>query len=948
MATLSVNEIRTRAGVFSHKWASEDRENAEKQTFWNEFFKVFGRERRLVATFEERVSRLGGKYGSIDLLWPQVLIVEHKSAGEDLDKAKSQAYEYALGLINEGRENEVPRYIIVSDFKRIALHDLEPESKRSKDRLREGKPSVEFLLADLPKHIKPLLFMAGYSATQVDPEDPANEDATKLMCALHDALEDAGTDKHELKRMLVRILFCNFADDTDIFPPDSLRNYLEERTSEDGSDLGPRLEKFFETLDTPQEKRSRNLDEALAPLPYVNGALFRERLPMADFNSKMRDALIQCTHFQWERISPAVFGSLFQSVMESRERRQIGAHYTSEENILKVINPLFLDDLKAEFAKVREDKSNQKTKRLNEFLDKLTKIKILDPACGCGNFLVIAYRELRLLELEALKEIIHDGQQEFSLDEVNRLSRVDVDQMHGIEFEEFPSLIAEVALWLVDHQMNQMVSEAFGQSYQRIPLRKNPKIKCGNALQLDWNEVLPKADCTYIIGNPPFVGSRYQNDSQRADMDLVAKNVDNGGLLDYVCGWYLKAAEYIAETKTTVAFVSTNSVTHGEQVGVLWNHLFGRHQIKIHFGHRPFKWKSESRGKAQVTVVIIGFGSFDKAEKRIFETDEGNHLNFFIPKNISPYLTEGQDYAISKRSRAICDVPEIAFGNQPIDGGHLLLSEEEARDVLEKYPELKQVIRLYIGSQEFINGEVRYCIWLNDETASLVRKNSFLQERVKLVRETRLSSDRKATQELADHSWKFAFISHREKEYLLIPSVSSENRRYIPMGFMPPSVIASNLCLVVPEAKKYHFGVLSSEMHMDWMRTVAGRLESRYRYSNNMVYNNFPWPKPSGDQGREIGELAEKVLEARAEHQPPKGSSTLADLYDPLTMPVGLLKAHQKLDAAVDKVYRKEPFKTARERVEFLFKLHSEITEPMNALAAQKPKRKAKANKPMR
>lgn len=945
MATLSVNEIRTRAGVFCQKWANTDRENAEKQTFWNEFFEVFGRNRRQVATFEEPVKKIKGKYGSIDLFWPSKLIVEHKSAGQDLDKAKSQAYEYALGLINEGRENEVPRYIIVSDFKRIALHDLEPETKRSKDRLREGKPSVEFPLADLPKHLKPLLFMAGYQAAQVDPEDPANEDATKLMCALHDALEDAGTDKHELKRMLVRILFCNFADDTDIFPPDSLRNYLEERTSEDGSDLGPRLEKFFETLDTPQEKRSKNLDEALTPLPYVNGALFRERLPMADFNSKMRDALIQCTHFQWERISPAVFGSLFQSVMDSRERRQIGAHYTSEENILKVINPLFLDELKAEFAKVREDKSNQKTKRLNEFLDKLTKIKILDPACGCGNFLVIAYRELRLLELEALKELNHGGQRELTLDDVNRLSRVDVDQMHGIEFEEFPALIAEVAIWLVDHQMNQLVSEAFGQSYQRIPLRKNPKIRFGNALRTEWNEVLPKTECTYVIGNPPFVGGKLRKEEQKEDMEIVAKDVDNGGLLDYVCGWYLKAAEYILGTKITVAFVSTNSITHGEQVGVLWNHLFGRFQIKIHFGHRPFKWKSESRGKAQVTVVIIGFGNFDRTDKKIFETDEGNQLNFFIPRNISPYLTEGQDYAINKRNKAICDVPEIAFGNQPIDGGHLLLSEEEAGEVILKHPELKPIIRLYIGSQEFINGEVRFCIWLNDETTALVRKYHFLQERVKRVKEFRLSSDRKATQELADQPWKFAFISHREKNFLLIPSVSSENRRYIPMGFMPPSVIASNLCLVVPDAKKYHFGVLSSEMHMDWMRTVAGRLESRYRYSNNMVYNNFPWPTVTESQENEIADLADSVLKARAEHQAPKGTKTLANLYDPLSMPTDLHKAHQKLDAAVDKAYRKEPFKSARERVEFLFKLHSEITEPMNALAAQKPKRKAKAKK---
>jgi len=946
MATLSVNEIRTRAGAFCQKWADTDRENAEKQTFWNEFFEVFGRNRRQVATFEEPVKKIKGKYGSIDLFWPSKLIVEHKSAGQDLDKAKSQAYEYALGLINEGRENEVPRYIIVSDFKRIALHDLEPETKRAKDRLREGKPSVEFPLSDLPKHLKPLLFMAGYQAAQVDPEDPANEDATKLMCALHDALEDAGTDKHELKRMLVRILFCNFADDTDIFPPDSLRNYLEERTTEDGSDLGPRLEKFFETLDTPQEKRSRNLDEALAPLPYVNGALFRERLPMADFNSKMRDALIQCTHFQWERISPAVFGSLFQSVMESRERRQIGAHYTSEENILKVINPLFLDELKAEFAKVREDKSNQKTKRLNEFLDKLTKIKILDPACGCGNFLVIAYRELRLLELEALKEINQGGQREFTLDDVNRLSRVDVDQMHGIEFEEFPSLIAEVALWLVDHQMNQLVSEAFGQSYQRIPLRKNPKIKCGNALQLDWNEALPKTECTYIIGNPPFVGAKYQNESQRVDMDRVAKDVDNGGLLDYVCGWYLKAAEYIAGTKITVAFVSTNSITHGEQVGVLWSFLFQKYNLKLHFAYRSFKWKSESRGKANVTVVILGFGAFDTTDKKIFDTDdEDAHISVTKVRNISPYLIEGNETTIQNSSTPIFAPLPMESGNQPIDDGELLFTPEEMMAFVNEEPLAKKHMRIWLGGEEFLNGIERYVLDLRKCPSEEIKKMPHVIKKLEAIRRYRAASKRAATRKLASTPTQYQVNFFFSGNYLALPEVSSERRFYMPIAYLGPDVICGNKLRLVSEAKPYHFGVLTSVMHMEWMRAVGGRLETRYQYSVKLIYNNFPWPKPTETQQKDITELSEKVLQARAEHLPPKGKATLADLYDPLTMPADLLKAHQKLDAAVDRAYRKEPFKSAIERVEFLFRLHSEITEPMNALAAQKPKRKAKAKK---
>jgi uncharacterized membrane protein (Fun14 family) len=945
MATLSVNEIRTRAGVFCQKWANTDRENAEKQTFWNEFFEVFGRNRRQVATFEEPVKKIKGKYGSIDLFWPSKLIVEHKSAGQDLDKAKSQAYEYALGLINEGRENEVPRYIIVSDFKRIALHDLEPETKRSKDRLQEGKPSVEFPLADLPKHLKPLLFMAGYQAAQVDPEDPANEDATKLMCALHDALEDAGTDKHELKRMLVRILFCNFADDTDIFPPDSLRNYLEERTSEDGSDLGPRLEKFFETLDTPQEKRSKNLDEALTPLPYVNGALFRERLPMADFNSKMREALIQCTHFQWERISPAVFGSLFQSVMDSKERRQIGAHYTSEENILKVINPLFLDDLKEEFTKVRDDKSNQKTKRLNEFLDKLTKIKILDPACGCGNFLVIAYRELRLLELEALKEINHGGQREFTLDDVNRLSRVDVDQMHGIEFEEFPALIAEVAIWLVDHQMNQLVSEAFGQSYQRIPLRKNPKIRFGNALRTEWNEVLPKTECTYVIGNPPFVGGKLRKEEQKEDMEIVAKDVDNGGLLDYVCGWYLKAAEYILGTKITVAFVSTNSITQGEQVGVLWNYLFEKYAAKIHFAYRPFKWISESRGKAHVTVVIVGWGLFDEEGKKIYETDEESHISYYSAKNISPYLVEGKDIAVMNRNEPICPMPTAQFGCMPNDDGNFLFEDEEMQDFIKEEPASKKYFKEFLSAREYINGKVRWCLWLQGADASEIRKMPHVIKRIDNVKKLRLDSKRAATRKLAETPSLFGEIRTSSKEFVLIPRHSSEKRNYIPFSYYSADYIPADSCIFVSEATLFEFGILISKAHMDWVRAVCGRLESRYRYSVNLVYHNFPWPQANEPQKKEISELAKNVLQVREHFLPPSGKQTMADLYDPLAMPADLLKAHQKLDAAVDKAYRKEPFKSARERVEFLFKLHSEITEPMNALAAQKPKRKAKAKK---
>ena len=947
---ISWNEIRHNAIKFSGEWKGATSESAEKQTFWNEFFQVFGIKRRVVASFEAPAKRISGTYGFIDLLWRGVLLVEHKSFGEDLGKAKAQAFNYIQDLANEGRHAEIPRYIIVSDFARVALHDLEPEEQRDLPLFDKRRgTTIEFPLADFHKYIHAFAFIPGYKQHTYKEEDPINIEAAEILGNLHDALEAGGYTGHDLERFLVRILFCLFAEDTGIFERESFHLFLENRTAPDGSDLGQCLAHLFEILNTPLEKRQKNLDETLAAFPYVNGDLFNEHLGFAAFNHDMRNALLGCCEKDWSRISPAIFGSLFQSIMQPKERRQIGAHYTSERDILKVARSLFLDDLRAEFEARKQDKSTGRKARLAEFHKRICDLRFLDPACGCGNFLVVTYRELRQLELETLEELLtvetkgeRRLQRELTLDEVNRLSQVDVDQFYGIEIEEWPARIAEVALWLMDHQMNQKISAAFGQLYQRLPLKKSPHILCANALRKDWKEVLPPEQCNYVLGNPPFVGAKFQTDAQRADMDAIAGDVENHGLLDFVTGWYFKAADYIRDTRIVVGFVSTNSISQGEQVGTLWNYLFQHFRLKIHFAHRTFAWASEARGKAHVHVVIIGFAEFDTTNKRIYDY-QAEKATVTPAKNISPYLVEGTDLAITNRSKPICEVPDIKFGNQPIDGGNLLLDAEAKAELLAKEPEAKNFVRPFLGAEEFINGMQRWCLWLKDTSPAKLRGLPEVMKRVEAVRDFRLASKRPATRELAATPSLFAFVSHEEKNYLLIPSASSERRNYIPMGFMSPGTIASNLCLIIPDAAIFHFGILSSAMHMAWVRQVCGRLKSDYRYSNKLVYNNFPWPSPTSEQRERVEEKARAVLVAREPHLPPRGLGTLADLYDPLSMPPALAKAHAELDRAVEKCYRLEPFDSDRQRVEFLFALYEKLTTPLLPVTPKTKSRRSRS-----
>ncbi len=942
MPNISWNEVRDRAIAFSRGWAESASEHADKQTFWNEFFAVFGRERRTVASFEVAVKSLHGTYKYIDLLWRGVLLVEHKTRGKSLTAAESQAFAYIEDLAREGRFDEIPRFVIVSDFARIALYDLEPEDQADLPLFAGRHYTVtDFGLAEFHRYIRKFAFLKGERTVRVREEDPANQKAYGRMCALHDELEARGFKDEPLERCLIRLLFCLFADDTGVFDPDTFETFIETRTLEDGSDLGLWLNKLFAVLNTRETQWSADDKEIFGGFRYVNGDLFRETLPFPSFNHSTRKALLDAAAFQWARVSPAVFGSLFQGIMDKGERRQRGAHYTSERDIMKVVNSLFLEFLDAELIAISGDASTRRAARIKDYLAKLRSLRFLDPACGCGNFLVISYRELRRLELRALRELHADGTQAEAL---GLLVRVDVDQFYGIEIDRWPAEIARAAMWLMDHQMNQEVSEAFARDFARLPLQTSPHIFPDNALRIDWNTVLPSAECTYLLGNPPFVGGKYQTEDQRRDMKLVAGDVESYGLLDFVCGWYLKAADYINGTRVRCAFVSTNSVTQGEQAGTLWNPLFQRYHLKIHFAHRTFPWASEARGAAHVHVVIIGFGAFDVSPKHIYDTDPktGSTAGITV-SNISPYLINGPDKAIINRSEPLCDAPKIGIGNKPIDGGHYLFTPDERAAFLDIEPGSAPYFRRWFGADEFINSIERWCLWLGDAEPAALQKLPECLKRIEAVRVYRTASKSPPTQKLAEKPRRFHVEFIPPRPYMVIPEVSSERRKYIPMGFLQPEVLSSNKLRIIPDAKPWHFGILTSAMHMAWMKVVTGRLKSDFQYSIKLVYNNFPWPDVvDAKQISAVEAAARSVLEARSPFLPPEGGSTLADLYDPLTMPATLAKAHSELDRAVDRCYRYAPFKSDRERVEHLFALYGMLTSPLLPAGRKEERNKRK------
>ena len=910
---LSWNEVRVRAAAFADEWREAAYEKGETQSFYNEFFEVFGVRRRTVARYEEHIAKLGNRSGFIDLFWPGVLIVEQKSAGRDLKAAYEQAGEYFDALAERDR----PRYILVSDFQTFELRDLDEQEV------------VSFTLADLPGHVEAFGFILGVQRRTFRDQDPANIKAAELVGRLHDALYEVGYRGHDLERFLVRVVFCLFADDTGVFEPrDIFLEFIETRTAEDGADLGLWLSQLFEVLDTPEFERQRTLDEDLARFPYVNGDLFDGPLRIPAFDAAMRGALLDACRFDWSGISPAIFGSLFQSVMDPSERRAQGAHYTTEKNILKVIEPLFMDDLRAEFARLKSRKDSRRLAELQRFQAKLGQLTFFDPACGCGNFLIISYRELRLLEIEVLQAIRVGTQQEL---DATTLSQVDVDQFYGIEIGEFPARIAETAMWMMDHIMNNRLSLEFGQTYARIPLEKSPHIVHGDALESDWADLLPPENCSFVFGNPPFVGAKFQTAEQRAQVRRVAALGKTGGTLDYVAAWFIKAGEYVQVAEARIGFVATNSITQGEQVAQLWPILFEHCKLEIAFAHRTFAWGSDARGKAHVHVVIIGLDrrKATRPEKRLFsypdingEPEESRHAV------LSPYLFDAgglsdPHLAVRSESNPINGMSRLIIGSKPIDGGEYIFNAEEHAAFLDGEPEAASLLRPFIGAREYLQGGERWILVLHDAPPEVLARLPRVRERIAAVRTYREASKSAPTQKLAATPTLYHVNVLPTAPFLAVPKVSSERREYVPVGWLEPPTIPSDLVFVLQKATLADFALLTSAMHMAWLRQFGGRLESRYRYSIGLVYNTFPMPPGSANLSK-LEPLAQAVLDARAAHP----GAILADLYDPDLMPPNLRRTHQALDRAVDRLYRRTGFASERERVEHLFMLYERIRVP--------------------
>ncbi|GHV41783.1 methylase [Spirochaetia bacterium] len=932
---LSWNEIKARAATFVNNWKdnAHAREEADAQTFENEFFNIFGVNRRQVALFEKKVKlhankgqtdlfgdTSAGPSGYIDLFWEGHILIEMKTPGKDMTKAYEQARRYALAL---SKEVDMPRGILICDFVTFHYYNLQEDGKL-----------YQFNLSELVDHIELFGDLAEYK--EIDPYkrwDPVNIEAAEKMGKLHDRLKEIGYQGHQLELYLVRLLFCLFADDTGIFdPPNIFNKYIMERTSEDGSDLALHLAKIFEVLNKPKPQRLKTIDEQLNLFPYVNGKLFEERLETADFDRPMRDTLLECCSLDWSKISPAIFGAMFQSVMNDEERHDIGAHYTSEENILKLIRPLFLDGLWDEFNKIKALNPANRESRLIEFHNKISKLKFLDPACGCGNFLVISYRELRLLELEILKILLGDNQ----VLDVSHEIKVNVDQFYGIEIEEFPAQIAQVAMWLTDHQLNMAVREMFGQYFVRIPLIATATILCTNSLTVDWESIVPKNELSYILGNPPFLGARIMNKVQKGEVEHIFHGMKDCSNIDYVSCWYKKAAEYIQGTEIEVAYVSTNSICQGEQVPILWPELLGKHGVKINFAHQTFKWSNEARGKAAVYCVIIGLGLNDHKIKKLYHYATVTSEPVEIEANqINAYLIDGPIVYIVKNSKPICKVPEMVFGNMPNDGGNLTLTLSEKEALIKADPSIADLILPFVGADEFINNIPRFCIWLKGVSPAKYKTSKPIQERIKNVKELRENSTREATQKLAEFPTLFGEIRQPDTDYIIIPRHSSERRKYIPIGFLSKDIIVGDSNIIIPNATLYDFGILTSAMHMAWMRYVCGRLKSDYRYSASIVYNNFPWPTATDKQKKEIEKAAQEVLNARGIYP----DLSLAVLYDSDNMIPELVKAHQKLDKLVEQSYGKT-FTDDAARVAHLFELYQKMTGELFVETKQKKGRR--------
>jgi hypothetical protein len=850
-------EMKEKAEAFIINCKGTTIERAEAQTFTNEFFEIFGLYRKDYAQFEKPIQKKDDTgTGFADLFWSGKLIIESKSAHLDSykhwEKTLSQAEEYIENLFPHQR----PKFIMLMNFKRIQKYSVEV-SKTNKVKINF---IIEIPLEQLAIKLDEFTFFLEFANRLEEDEKIVNQEAARKIANVYDAIDRKGYNSNDIAILLARLLFCMFAEDTGIFDKKQFENYIQEQTT--GKTLGDHLLALFKTLDTDIQFR-KGLNKELSKFPYVNGDLFDAKLnKMPVTTDAMRNALLNCCAYDWSDISPVIFGSLFQAVMDDPERRSLGAHYTSEKNIKRVLDPLFLDKLHEEFAAIKTSKT-----ALEKFRIKLNGLTFLDPACGCGNFLVVTYRELRLIDIEIVSKM-YKGMPVLHL---NWLSNVPLENFYGYEIDTTSAMIAKVALWLTEHQMNMRLESIFGKTVPTIPLDESAIILNSNSLHTEWKHNKKEIAFDYIVGNPPFVGKQFQTIQQKNDIAQIFNGHNGTGVLDYVACWYIKAADYMkTNPNTRTALVSTNSIAQGEQTGILWNYLFRVYKLKIQFAHQTFKWHNEADGIAAVHCVVIGFGKENIKEKYIFEYKhiKGEPKRIKV-RNINPYLVQGSDTVILKRRTPISSIPEISFGSMPNDGGHLLLTDEDRKELITQEPDSKKWIKPLISAHEYLNGKTRWCLWLVGIKPEELKKITLINKRVQAVKKHRKESDREATNRLATIPHLFGEIRQPDSNYIAIPRVSSENRDYIPIAFFDKKYILSDTCLCVPKATLFHFGILTSKMHMTWVRYVCGRLKSdyRYRYSNEIVYNNFPWtngiPKRKKDA---VEKLAQSILNIRKKY----------------------------------------------------------------------------------
>ncbi len=914
---------RAAAKQFAADWQGHGDEKQETQSFWLSLLqKVYDvAEPEKFIAFELPVKLDHTSFIDAYISETHVLI-EQKGSDVDLRKGYKQSDGSLLTPFGQARRyagylphNQNPRWIVVCNFREFRIHDM----NRPND-----EPEVIFL-ANLEKEYPRLQFLVDTGDANLKKEMEISLQAGEIVGVLYDSLLRQYRDPNDpetlksLNKLCVRLVFCLYAEDAGLFGRRGMfHSYLAAHRAEDRR----ALINLFRVLDEKPEERDPYLDDDLLAFPYVNGGLFAdESIEIPRLGGEVIDLILAkaSEEFDWSGISPTIFGAVFESTLNPETRRAGGMHYTSIENIHKVIDPLFLDGLRRELdgiKKIAVDKA--RGKRLREFQTKLARLIFLDPACGSGNFLTETYISLRRLENEVIG-LLNYGQVTFGDAKTNPIE-VSIGQFYGIEINDFAVTVAKIALWIAESQMLKETEDVVHLSLDFLPLKSYANIVEGNALRLDWASVAPREKLSYIMGNPPFVGASMMTAVQKEEAVAVFGKKKLSNSIDYVGAWYYKAAALMQGSVCRAAFVSTNSVTQGEQVAPLWEDLLNRYHVHIDFAHRTFRWDSEASLKAHVHCVIIGFSTAPSTDKKRIYTQE----RFQEAANINPYLIDAPNVLISSRSKPLCPVPQMYLGNKPSDGGNLILSEEERGDILLKEPALAKYIHPYLGAEEFINRKNRYCFWLYGVSPTEIRKSPELLRRVEAVRKMRLNSTAAPTREKASTPWLFFFISQPTTNYLMVPSTSSERRRYVPIGFLPPDIIASNAATIVPNATLYHFGVLISNVHMAWMRAVCGRLEMRYRYSGSVVYNNFPWPSPTDAQKQKIEQTAQAILDARALYP----NASLADLYDELTMPPELRRAHQANDRAVMLAYGFD-VKTTTETscVAELMKLYQKLAE---------------------